>query len=116
MLEQIALQRLTDNTITDIKDLEAKLTQARTKRVAVDNEEYLAGLVCVAVPVTLKNGRLCASVAVQAPVARLPLARALEFVPVLEQAARQMAATYEPTVAGPVKAERKHSGKARNRT
>jgi IclR family acetate operon transcriptional repressor len=116
MLEQIALERLTDNTITDIEALETELVQTRARRVAVDNEEYLAGLVCVAVPVTLTNGRLCASVAVQAPVARLPLARALEFVPILQQAARQMAATYEPTVAGPVKADNKHSDKARKRT
>jgi DNA-binding IclR family transcriptional regulator len=38
----------------------------------------------IAVPVTDARGRMIASVALQAPVARLPLARALEYVPVLQ--------------------------------
>jgi DNA-binding IclR family transcriptional regulator len=41
------------------------------------------------------RGRMIASVALQAPVARLPLARALEFVPSLQRAAADMAQTFE---------------------
>jgi IclR family acetate operon transcriptional repressor len=49
----------------------------------------------IAVPVTDGKGRMIASVALQAPVARLPLARALEYVPVLQRAAADMAHTFE---------------------
>ena len=95
LLENLILSRQTEKTITDIDMLEAELDRVKASQVAVDNEEYLAGLVCVAVPITLKNGQTCASLAVQAPVARLSVARALEYVPLLNRAAERMAATYE---------------------
>jgi IclR family transcriptional regulator, acetate operon repressor len=95
LLPQLTLTRFTENTITDIAALEAELEKIRGKGVAVDNEEYLAGLVCVAVPVVLNDGRLCASLAVQAPVARLSVARALDHVPSLMRAAQSMAGTFE---------------------
>ncbi len=96
LLAQLMLTRFTDNTITEIAPLEAELERIRSRGVAVDNEEYLAGLVCVAVPVMLKDGRICASVAVQAPVARMSVARGLQQVPLLTRAAASMAETFEP--------------------
>jgi len=48
---------------------------------AVDNEEYVLGVACVAVPVRNRHGEVVASVAVQGATARLPLMRAIEFVP-----------------------------------
>ena len=95
LLGQLPLARFTDNTITDPKKLKAELDRIRSESVAVDKEEYLDGLVCVAVPVMLGDGRLCASVAVQAPVARLSIARALEYVPLLKRAAEILATTFE---------------------
>lgn len=95
LLENLVLTRYTERTITDIDLLEAELDRVKASQVAVDNEEYLAGLVCVAVPVTLKDGHLCASLAVQAPVARLPVARALGYVTLLTRAAESMATTFD---------------------
>ena len=95
MLGQLPLARFTNNTITDPKKLKTELDRIRSESVAVDKEEYLDGLVCVAVPVMLGDGRLCASVAVQAPVARLSIARALEYVPLLKRAAEILATTFE---------------------
>lgn len=115
LIAQLLLTRYTDNTITDAARLDAELERIRAKGVAVDNEEYLAGLVCVAVPVVLQDGRVCASVAVQAPVARLPVARALEHVPLLTRAAASMAETFEFTGhegAAPAKAAKVKAGAA----
>ena len=95
LLENLVLTRYTERTITDMDLLEAELDRVKASHVAVDNEEYLAGLVCIAVPITLKDGRLCASLAVQAPLARLTIARALEHVPLLTRAAESMATTFE---------------------
>jgi DNA-binding IclR family transcriptional regulator len=92
---QLGLTRYTESTITDAKRLAAELARIRTRRYATDNEEFHAGLVCVAVPV-LGNKRACAALAVQAPASRMPLERALGYLPVLRRAAGAMASTLNP--------------------
>jgi DNA-binding IclR family transcriptional regulator len=95
ILESLSFRRYTENTITDIASIEAQLEYIAVTRVGVNNEELQAGVIGVAVPVMDGRGRMIASVALQAPVARLPLARALEFVPSLQRAAADMAQTFE---------------------
>jgi DNA-binding IclR family transcriptional regulator len=94
LLAGLALGRYTGNTITDRRRLAAELERIRAAKHATDNEEYHAGLVCVAVPVLNARNRACAAIAVQAPVSRMPLDRALGHLPVLRRAARAMAATF----------------------
>jgi DNA-binding IclR family transcriptional regulator len=89
---ELALTRYTDTTITDCKRLTAELSRIRADRYATDNEEYHAGLVCVAVPVIDARKRACAALAVQAPVSRMPLERALGYLATLRRAASAMAA------------------------
>lgn len=95
LLAHLALTRHTDTTITDGKRLAAELAHIRARRYATDNEEYHAGLVCVAVPVSDTGKRVCAAIAVHAPVSRMPLERALEHLPSLRRAAEAMAETFE---------------------
>jgi DNA-binding IclR family transcriptional regulator len=94
LLAQMRFERHTDRTLVDRADLEQELERIRRSGYAVDNEEFLAGLLCVAVPVIDARGRAIAAVAVQAPVARLPRERAETTLPALERAARALAATY----------------------
>ena len=94
LLAYLVLTRFTDTTLTDAKRLGAELAAIRTRRYATDNEEYHAGLVCVAVPVSDARGRACAAIAVQAPVSRMPLERALQHLSGLRRAADAMAATF----------------------
>jgi IclR family transcriptional regulator, acetate operon repressor len=108
ILDSLPLKRFTHHTITDIRMLEAELDRTRAGEVGVDNEEYMAGLVCVAVPVVEQSGRYCAAVALQAPAARLPLARALEYVPSLRRAAGDLAKSLAP----PYPAERSKGARA----
>jgi DNA-binding IclR family transcriptional regulator len=91
---QLALTRYTDATITDRRQLSSELSRIRASRYATDKEEYHAGLVCVAVPVMNARERACATLAVQAPVSRMPLERALGHLPALRQAARAIAETF----------------------
>lgn len=99
ILESLTFKRYTDNTVTDIDTLEAQLEHIAATKVGVNNEEFQAGVIGLAVPVLDAHGRILATVALQAPVARLSLARALEFVPSLQRAAGDMAVTFETEAA-----------------
>ncbi len=93
LLAHLTLTRYTDTTITEPQRLDAALARVRADRYATDNEEFHAGLVCVAVPVIDAKKRACAAIAVHAPASRMPLERALEHLPRLRRAAQAMADT-----------------------
>ncbi|KFZ82098.1 IclR family transcriptional regulator [Amycolatopsis sp. MJM2582] len=84
LLAHAPLKRYTDKTITDLDALEAEFTRVRRDGFALDDEEFLPGLVCVAV---LVPGRANLCVAVQAPVMRLTPDKALQTLPALQRAA-----------------------------
>lgn len=70
-LESVALPRLTDKTVTDVEDLTALVAAAKTNGFALDDEEYLAGCRCVAVPLSSKSGGgMYAALSVTMPTAR----------------------------------------------
>jgi IclR family transcriptional regulator, acetate operon repressor len=94
LVRALKVERFTPNTITDPEMLEAELDRTAHKRIGIDNEEFLAGIACVAVPVMNKDGMSIAAIAVHAPVSRAPLSRSLEFVPRLQEAARELANTF----------------------
>src|SRR5688572_5984290 len=94
LTRELTLSRYTEKTITDSRQLASELARIRANRYATDNEEFHAGLVCVAVPVVGKK-RACAALAVHAPVSRMPLERALSYLPVLRRAAAAMASTLD---------------------
>ena len=81
----------TANTITHRRDLEAALKQIRRERLSTDNEEYLDGTVCVAVPVESEKRHVPAALAVHAPITRMTLEQALQCVPALRRAAARLA-------------------------
>ncbi|MGK4595194.1 IclR family transcriptional regulator [Amycolatopsis sp. w19] len=84
LLAHAPLKRYTDKTITDLDALEAEFTRIRRDGFALDDEEFLPGLVCVAV---LVPGRANLCAAVQAPVMRLTPDKALQTLPALQRAA-----------------------------
>ncbi len=63
--------------------------------ISTDNEEYLTGICCLAVPVRDTDGRLVAALAVHAPSARMRLDQAKEFLPLLRQSADAIAQTID---------------------
>ena len=87
LIGHLSLARYTETTITDQKRLAEELARIRAQKYATDNEEFHAGLVCVAVPVADPERRVWAAVAVHAPASRMPLAKALEHLPSLRRAA-----------------------------
>ena len=97
LLKSLDLQRFTPSTITDRGALEEELRRIRKERVAFDHEEFLAGVICTAVPIVRRNGELIAGVAVQAPTARLSRAQARKHLPALQVAAAELSELLEST-------------------
>src|SRR5436190_5170459 len=87
------LKRYTARTITSIDALEKALRKVRADRVGTDIGEYLEGSVCLAVPVTDRDGRICAVVALHGPAPRMTLRKGIEYLPALRRAAKALAGT-----------------------
>jgi len=94
LVRAMKLERYTANTITDTEMLEAELDRIAKKGIAIDNEEFVQGIVCAAAPIADANGSCIAAIAVHAPVSRTPLSRALEMVPRLKEAAAELGKTF----------------------
>ena len=98
LLDSMPLERFTENTLCDREALVQELAVIRKQRFALDREEYLPGLVCLAVPIYQKIGRVrscVAAVAIQAPVPRLNSQTILKRLAKLRLAADALAATLE---------------------
>jgi DNA-binding IclR family transcriptional regulator len=90
------LPRHTDRTITNVVALERELTRIRASGVGTDVGEYLVGSVCLAVPVQDAQGRVLAAVAVHGPAPRMTLKKGYSFLPAMQRAAGEIAATLLP--------------------
>lgn len=88
LLAHAPLKSYTPRTVTDLEVLEEQLKKVRRDGYAVDDEEFLSGLVCVAVLVPHGTARSNLCVAVQAPVMRMTAEKALGLLPALHRAAQ----------------------------
>jgi DNA-binding IclR family transcriptional regulator len=76
LLRSIELTPFTAHTITSWPPLLAQLREIHCRGYSEDNEEFLAGVSCLAVPVRNQGGKVVAGLAVSAPLARFSLERA----------------------------------------
>lgn len=94
LINAAPLPRHTERTITDPELLLEELKRIETDGIGVDNEENLAGMVAIAVPVLNDKGDICFTIAVHAPKVRKSLEELRQYIPRLKQAAGAMAANY----------------------
>ncbi len=87
LLSAAPLERYTNKTVTDLDLIEDQLQRVRRDGYAIDDEEFLPGLVCVAVLVPTANAASNLCIAVQAPVMRLTPEKGLKLLPALQRAA-----------------------------
>jgi IclR family acetate operon transcriptional repressor len=71
-------------------ELVVQLALVREQGYAIDDEEFLAGLRCVAVPVHDGNGHVAYAFGISGPSARLSLERLAEALPLLVEAATEI--------------------------
>jgi IclR family transcriptional regulator, acetate operon repressor len=90
LLAHAPMEKYTAKTITDMDGLERDIKRVSKDGYAIDDEEFLPGLVCIAVRVPSavspsKPSNLC--LALQAPVVRLSVERAKLWLPALQRTA-----------------------------
>lgn len=84
------LERKTDNTITNPDDLIRAIATVRSEQFAVDAEEFMDGMIAIAVPILDGNERLVATLSFHAPTIRFTVEKALEYLPALHSAAADL--------------------------
>jgi IclR family KDG regulon transcriptional repressor len=85
-LEEMEYKHYTDHTVTSDEELNAQLKEIRNKGYSLDDEEYIKGLICIAVPILDPDGKAVASVSVSLPAARLDENKKEFFVSILKEA------------------------------
>ncbi|WP_116293499.1 IclR family transcriptional regulator [Cupriavidus taiwanensis] len=93
LLAHAELERYTQNTLTDHAQLEAELERVKRDGYALDDEEFLPGLVCIGVLVPAADGgKSNLGLALQAPVMRVARDKVVQLLPALQRAASALAA------------------------
>ncbi len=93
LVNSIRLERHTDKTITDRQRLSRELRQIARDGHALDREEFMEGMVAIAVPVNDPDGRYLASLAFHGPTMRLEEKTLLSQRRYLAGAAQRLART-----------------------
>ncbi|MBE3591129.1 MAG: IclR family transcriptional regulator [Firmicutes bacterium] len=78
----------TPRTVTDPEELEAQLELVRRRGYALDDEEFILGVFCVAVPVRDQDGRVVGAVSVAGPSVRWDRAAAMRHLDAIKAAGR----------------------------
>ncbi len=89
------LAAATPNTLTALPAIEREMRVIQQRGYSLDREEFLLGLIAIAVPVRDAEQRLLAALAVHAPLGRMTVKRALSLLPVLQQAAAALGRTLQ---------------------
>lgn len=95
LLRAAPLKKYTPKTVIDPELIEEELKSVRAKKFGLDVEEFLPGLIGLAVPVFDSARRICATVAVHAPTARHTVEQVLTQIPALRRTAAAIERTFE---------------------
>lgn len=91
IVHAISLKAHTANTITAPDRLLDELRQIADQGHAIDNEEFMEGMIAIAVPVADQQGRFLAALAFHGPSVRLTRERLLANKQLLQEAATKLA-------------------------
>lgn len=87
------LEQHTASTITSHEKLLEELQDTAKRGFSLDNGEFFDSMNAIAAPVRDKAGRYCASVAIHAPVQRMPIEKAVEYKDELFAACQKLTET-----------------------
>jgi DNA-binding IclR family transcriptional regulator len=87
LLAGATLRPQTGNTITDKELLKTHLAQIRNRGYALDNEEIIEGLRCIAAPIRDHTGQVVAALSISGPSIRLKPDKVEDMIPKVIEAA-----------------------------
>jgi len=90
ILSQITMEKITEKTCTSKRALKEELASIRGRGYSIDTEEFVSGLIAMAVPIKNTDGVTKASLSVHAPTTRMPIKRIMEWLTPLQAAAKRM--------------------------
>ncbi|MDG4647157.1 IclR family transcriptional regulator [Roseibacterium sp. SDUM158017] len=91
VLQRQAWHRFTDNTITSAEAMRAELAAIRARGHAFDDEEHEPGIICIAVPILARSGRVLGALSVTSTTARTDLDGLTRHLPEIGRAADAIA-------------------------
>src|SRR5262249_36167422 len=89
-MDRTQLVRNTENTLTTLRALKADLQTTRDRGYAIDNEEGIVGIRCVACPVFGHGGEVMGAISLAGPSIRMTKKRSLELGPKLRDVASML--------------------------
>ena len=90
LVSELSLTPMTDTTITSRTKLMDECLLIAKAGYSLDRQEFIAGLLAIAVPICDENGQIRAALAIHAPVSRLSPEQALDRLPMLKSAAQRL--------------------------
>lgn len=94
LLNVAPLERYSQNTTIDVSVLEQEFKKIKAQGYSTDQEEYLAGVVSIAMPVFIE-GKLYFTVAIHTPVIRKTISDLKRLLPQLKDATTSIAELYK---------------------
>lgn len=91
-LSATKLNGSTPHTITDPVKLTDELAMIAERGYSTDNEEFMEGMVAIAVPISDNRNRLLATLSIHAPTQRISLDALTAHLPLITASARQLTA------------------------
>lgn len=94
LVSSMDLTALTPNTFTEKDGLLMELSRVAKQGYAVDNEEFMQGMIAIAVPVVDETSKYCGALAFHAPTQRMSLETALSHRDTLLQGSKMLTETF----------------------
>jgi len=89
-----ALKKRTERSIGSVDALIREIEKVRVGKIAVDDEETLVGVYCVAAPVLSPNGECVAAISISAPKNRVAVKTGETFARLVSETARNISSSF----------------------
>ena len=88
------LKKRTERSIGSVGALIQEIEKVRVNQVAIDDEETLVGVYCVAAPILSPNGECVAAISISAPKNRVAVKTGETFAKLLSETARNISSSF----------------------
>lgn len=90
LVHNLNYERMTDQTHVSADTLLEELADVKKQKYSLDREEFLDGMIALAVPITDSNGRFVSVIAMHGPTQRLSIETLVSQVSLIQNAARKL--------------------------